>query len=209
MAIAAWLKKMKPDKTPRTYDQKAFRLDGRMDLDVTFKNVTMRTLVYIKMDAHDQLLLSEGVCWQLGILSYHNKVEKWRKGSQQRTSSQAVQSNAKVPTVKVKLLRTVRLLPHQCVAAAVEVDQLGIARGVPLLLEIAGDGMLQSEDMLIEPSVNGRAHLLLSNPSGCSHVVTKETCLGEAVKILEESECGNLEAQDFEDDRIYPNFTSP
>ena len=77
--MAARLRKkdfMKPDKTPRTYDQKAFRLDGRMDLDVTFKDMTMRTPVYIKMDAHDQLLLSEGVCRQLGILSYHNKVEK-------------------------------------------------------------------------------------------------------------------------------------
>ena len=118
----------------------------------------------------------------------------------------AVQSDAKVPTVKVKLSRTVRLLPHQCVTAAVEVDQLRTAGGAPLLLEIAGDGTLQSEDVLIEPSGSGRAHLLLSNPSRCSHVVTKGTCIGEVVKILEESECSNLEAQDFEDDWTYPNI---
>ena len=40
-ASAARLKKnfMKPDKTPRTYDQKPFTLDGRMDLDVMFEDM--------------------------------------------------------------------------------------------------------------------------------------------------------------------------
>lgn len=39
VASAAHLKKRdfkKADKVPRTYDQKPFALDGRMDLDVTF-----------------------------------------------------------------------------------------------------------------------------------------------------------------------------
>ena len=74
IASVARLKKRdfkKADKVPRTYDQKPFVLDGRMDLDVTFDGKTMCTPIYIKMDAHDQLLLSEGVCRQLGILSYH------------------------------------------------------------------------------------------------------------------------------------------
>ncbi len=62
------------DKTPRTYDQKAFHLDGRVELDVTFQEHTMKTTVYVKMDAKEQLLLSEGVCRQLGIVSYHRAV---------------------------------------------------------------------------------------------------------------------------------------
>ena len=81
VAAAARLKKrdlQKPDKTPRTYDQKPFQLDGRMDLDISFAGQTMRTPVYIKMNAHDQLLLSEGVCRQLNIVAYHADVEKWR-----------------------------------------------------------------------------------------------------------------------------------
>ena len=61
----------KPDRIPRTYDHRPFTLDGRMDLDVTFNGTTMRTQVYIKMDAREPLLLSEGVCRQLGIISYH------------------------------------------------------------------------------------------------------------------------------------------
>ena len=64
------------DKVPRTYDQRPFQLDGRMDLDLEFGDLTMTTAVYIKMDAHDQLLLSEGVCRQLGILQYHPSVER-------------------------------------------------------------------------------------------------------------------------------------
>ena len=35
----------------------------------------MHTPVYVKMDAYDDLLLSEGVCWQLGIVTYHSDVE--------------------------------------------------------------------------------------------------------------------------------------
>ena len=37
----------------------------------------MTTTVYVKMDARDQLLLSEGVCSQLGILHYHPSVRPW------------------------------------------------------------------------------------------------------------------------------------
>lgn len=86
----------KPDKVPRTYDQKPFILDGRMDLEVSFADKMMTTPVYIKMDAHDQLLLSEGVCRQLGIVSYHPDVEVWRGHRKQE-----VRSEAKVPSVRV------------------------------------------------------------------------------------------------------------
>ena len=65
-------KDFKPaDKTPRTYSRQPFSLDGQMDLDITFGDKTMQTPVYIKMDAPDQLLLLEGVCRQLGIVTYH------------------------------------------------------------------------------------------------------------------------------------------
>ena len=52
------------------YDNKPFKLDGRIDLDVTCAVHAMCTTVYLKMDTRDPLLLSEGVCHQLGIISY-------------------------------------------------------------------------------------------------------------------------------------------
>ena len=86
VAAAARLKKRdlkKPDKTPHNYDQTPFSLDGQIDLDIAFNGKTMCTPVYINVDAHEQLLLSEGVCRQLGILSYHPAVVPWRGGKKQ------------------------------------------------------------------------------------------------------------------------------
>ena len=77
VATVAKLKKKsfrRADKTPHTYDQRPFTLNGRMDLDISFGDKTMSTPVYIKMDSTTPLLLSEGVCRQLAILSYHPDV---------------------------------------------------------------------------------------------------------------------------------------
>ena len=46
VATVARLKKRNfktADRTPRTYDQRPFRLDGRMDLDIHFEGKTMRS----------------------------------------------------------------------------------------------------------------------------------------------------------------------
>lgn len=77
VALAARLKRdfLPADKTPRTYDQRPFSLDGRVNLDIEFNEKTLNTPVYVKMNAHDQLLLSEGVCRQLGIIAYHHEVQ--------------------------------------------------------------------------------------------------------------------------------------
>ena len=45
-----------------------------MELDVEFNDKKIKTTIYIKMNAHDQLLLSEGVCHQLGMVLYHPDV---------------------------------------------------------------------------------------------------------------------------------------
>ena len=63
MATAARQREfMAADKTPRLSDQCSFVLDGRIVLDLSFGDKTMRTPIYLKMDAPDQLLLSEGMC---------------------------------------------------------------------------------------------------------------------------------------------------
>ena len=45
-----------------------------MDLRISFGNRDMVTPIYVKMDAPDPLLLSEGVCRQLGVVCYHDNV---------------------------------------------------------------------------------------------------------------------------------------
>ena len=131
VATTAHLRKrdLKPvDKVPRTYDQHTFTLNGRLDLDIEFDGKCLKTPIYLKMDAHDSLLLSEGVCRQLGVLSFHPEVKPLKE------LSPAGLSSARVPLVRVSLVQSVRLLPHQSVGAAVRVE--GVDQFTkPLLLE--------------------------------------------------------------------------
>ena len=63
------------DKAAFTYDHKPIRLDGKLELDIVFDDKAVQTPVYLKMNSTDQLLLSEGVCCLLGILTYHPSVQ--------------------------------------------------------------------------------------------------------------------------------------
>ena len=65
-----------------------------MELELTFEEKILKTIVYIKMDAQDQLLLSEGVCRQLGIVSYHTSAQVWRGGKSKPRAAAQQQKNA-------------------------------------------------------------------------------------------------------------------
>ena len=74
VAAATRMKKKQlqtPDRIPYAYDRRPFSLDGKVKLDITFDGKTISTPVYIKLDAPEQLLLAEGVCRQLNIITYH------------------------------------------------------------------------------------------------------------------------------------------
>ena len=58
----------------KTYSREPLNLDGQMELEILFCSKTIKTVIYIKLDAYDQLLLSKGFCRQLGILHYHPDV---------------------------------------------------------------------------------------------------------------------------------------
>ena len=121
IAAAAHLKKrdLKPaDKSPHAYNRQPFTLDGRMDLEVIFGERAITTPVYIKMEAHDPLLLSEGVCHQLGIISYHPEVRCSRKISVADPSREAV-----VPMVKIQLIDSAKVLPQQSVQVTAKVEK--------------------------------------------------------------------------------------
>ena len=75
--------------------------------------------MYIKIDAHDQPLLSEGVCRQLNILTYHPDVQVWRGRKKQQPSSE---TQVQVPSVSVCLVQIVQVPPQQSVLVEVRVD---------------------------------------------------------------------------------------
>ena len=166
------------DKKAYNYDGKPFTLDDRLQLNLTFGEYTMSTPVYVKMDAEDQLLLSEGVCRQLGIVSYHPNV--CERQNQKVTTPPAVDQETteevKVPTVRVKLLNSVRLLPNWCTPVAVSVE--GGSHG-DLLVSIEG------EPALIRPDKNGTANVLKSNATGWTRKLDRDTPLGEVEVLLD------------------------
>ena len=204
VAAVARLKKKnfrKADKTPRNYDQQPFSLDGVMDLEVTFGDKKMHTSVYIKMDAYDQLLLSEGVCRQLGIVSYHPSVEIWR-GARKQKRKQVHQKNkesrpTQVPSVRVRLVQTVRLPPRQSVVVKVRLEGGGGVQG-PWLLEpdtlLEASTGLQVVDSLVEPTTDGVAQVMLTNPKGYTQQCMQgvELCKGAEATVVDSLEKADL-----------------
>ena len=70
VAVVAKLHKkdLKPlDKTPCGYDWQPFKPHEKIDLTISFEGKVLTTLVYIKTDTEELLLLSEAVCRQLGM----------------------------------------------------------------------------------------------------------------------------------------------
>ena len=103
--------KQKTDKVPRTYNQQPFSLDGQLDLEVSLGDKVMKTAIYLKRGAHDQLLLSEGVCRQLGIISYPPFAEPWRRGKK----ALLLEKEVKVPRVTSETSHvTPSVVPYRC-----------------------------------------------------------------------------------------------
>ena len=96
-----------------------------MDLEIGFDDKVVKTPIYIKMDAHDQLLLSEGVCSQLGIVEYHDNVWPGREPETGLETSSATEA-ATVPiirTFRVRLLELVTI-PNKTITAPVKISCL-------------------------------------------------------------------------------------
>ena len=178
VAAAAHLKKknfLPADKVPRTYNRQIFTLDGRMSLDISFGDRTMCTPVYVKMDAHDGLLLSEGVYRQLGILGYHPDV---------RPQSEDIKAaiNPVVPMVRVRLVQATRLLPQQSTLVKVKMEG-GSTKTSTWLLE---PNQLLEAGIWAEPTVvtaDQETQVMLTNVLGFTRHLEEGTSIGVAEKI--------------------------
>ena len=149
-----------------------------MDLDVDFDDITMNTPIYVKMDAHDDLLLSEGVCRHLGIIVYHPSVK-----SQGNNQIEEVQHSS-AQSVRVSLVDSVRLEPRKETLVTVKVDSKEL--GGPLLLEPSHhllecyNGGLTVGESLVKLSSEGHAKVLLTNTLGSACKLDKGEWLGLA-----------------------------
>ena len=162
------------DKTPYGYDQQPFKLDGRMDLDIMFNDKEIHTPVYIKADAKDSLLLSEGVCHQLGILTYHPDVQLLKKPRKKPQTKEAAQ----VSSVQVSLVQSVKLVPFHNTVADVKVStqEIGLFLFEPDSLMLSPD--VRVREGLLSTGDDGTAHIVLENASGFTQMVEKNTEIG-------------------------------
>ena len=175
-----------PDKTPRTYDGQVFSLDGRITLDVCFGDKTMKTVVYVKMDATEQLLLGEGVCRQLGIVTYHPDVI---------VTGKSEKSVARVPMVSVRLLNSVKVPPMQSICVQVQ------APNVNGHCMIEPDPSIHSVDGLqLTPTLanfsDGITGIVLSNHSGFTCEIEEGRKLGNIEDVEPVCEPQKLSAPD-------------
>ena len=163
------------------------KLDGKM----------LVTSIYIKMDAHDQLLLSEGVCSQLGILEYHENV--W-PGRELLSDSSTTSGGATVPLVRtfcVCLPEPVIIPANKTTVVPVRVELDNDINSVPLLLEgnraTSKETGLIIERALLKPSDDGTACLKIHNVGGFTERIEEGALLGDAeetcVVIPPENHC--------------------
>ena len=189
----------KPDKVPKTYSRQTFTLDGRMELEIAFGEKSIRTSVYIKMDAYDQLLLSEGVCRQLEIINYHpdvhlckqkqkagNKNEEKEKNSACRDNDKDSKDDVVVPMVRVRLVQGVKLLPQQ--GTRIQVEKQGDSGNAKTFL-VEPDPRMADMGLSVEPTLlelkDGRAaQIVIKNSTGFTHRLDK----GFDIGTLEEAE---------------------
>ena len=190
VAAAAHLKKSafkKADKVPVTYDGKTFQLDGRMDLDISFDGHMMTTAVYLKMDVKDSLLLSEGVCRQLKIISYHPKVDGEPTESEE-------QRPPVVPTVRVRLVQSLRLLPNRSARVEVQLEE-SRTPGEYVLEPSPGSGerRMQVDESLVRVTEEGRAAVVITNHSLTTQKAARGALVGVAAEADLASEDGDGE----------------
>lgn len=169
-AVARLRKKnfKKPDKTPYGYNQQPFHVDGTMNMDITFNEITMTTPVYIKLDAKDQLLLSEGVCRQLGIIQYHPQIETWQRNHHKKPVVTLVQSFKIIPYNYTVVNATVNTYSHKN-------DDTSL-----MLLE-PNDSIqpdLKVSGGIISVNPDGTAKVLIENTSGFTQTVEADNVLG-------------------------------
>ena len=94
-----------------------------------------------------------------------------------------------VPVAQVRLVHSVRLLPHQSQQVLIRLE--GETPRPPLLVEctaiLKNAAELEADDALVSPTTDGLARIVFSNTSGFTQVVDGGAVIGEATAVSVES----------------------
>ena len=140
----------------------------------------LRTTIYIKLDASEPLLLSEGVCCQLGIVTYHPDVTP---------TTPCKRENATVPAVRVRLIETIKLPPRSNRGIVAEVGWEPHLLQGPLLME-ANQSLKVSNSVCLpnflvsdEDVQMRKTCVILSSDLGITQMLEKGTVVGAVVPL--------------------------
>ena len=148
----------------------------------------MCTPIYIKMDAHDQLLLAEGVCSQLGIVEYHKDVWPGTKMNMEAIKAHELKAiDAPLLSVKqVRMSREATIPAGKAVIIPVTIEGIKSQNG-PLLLEKFSDDFegtgLEMERSLFQQTENGETMLTIFYTSRFTEKILKDMVIGEATDV--------------------------
>ena len=138
----------------------------------------MRTPVYVKMDAHDQLL-SEGVCRQLEILTY----QRYGGDGDPRRKP----TNPWSPRSELIWWTLSTFHPRNRPSCKCEPSHSQTKTGSPLYVKqtpvLSSNSEMLPEDVLLQPNKAGFAHTILLNPIAIPQVIAKGACVGEATPV--------------------------
>ena len=139
------------------------------------------------MDAKEDLLLSEGFCRQLEIVSYHPEVGVHVGKVAKNRPAVPATGEGQVTSVRVlvRLIESVKVLPRHNVLAAVRLSPAPSVKGT-VLIEASepytGYSGVQLTDTLVIPDENGVAKVMLSNVSSGTLQVDREESIVDVVE---------------------------
>ena len=177
------------NKQACAYSGQPIALDGQMDVTISFESHDTRTTIYVKLQAPDQLLLSESVCRELGIVKYHSLVDSVESEVMEGSDLRQESSNNKSEntTAKVKMIRTVRIpanhaavVPIQVVDKTDEIDETGL-----LLLEpnpVLGEA-LSIDNFLVQLHNGESTAITISNYSTTTHILNEGDEIGTVSRV--------------------------
>ena len=132
-------------------------------------------MVYVKMDAFDQLLLSEGVYRQLGIVTYHPSLLP-RKVLKSKT-----EEDIQVPSISVSLVQSLRLPPNRSAVVPVKLEGTSQLLNRTIIVEgeerVEKDTGIIVEDAVVSAPKDGLTHVVVSNLTGFTQTVPEGTFL--------------------------------
>ena len=130
--------------------------------------------MYIKADAHEKLLLSEVGQSPVSITLVLSHGEEGGSGIVTQPMlllpESACSGDSQVPTVWVRFMQSLRLLPHQSAAVDVQLEpgnKPGESGGI-FLEPCASESVVQVEDSLLCLEEGGCAQVAVFNNTGCS-----------------------------------------